>query len=71
MNIINWIVTNWAYILSGFCGLIIVASVIVKLTPSTKDDGVVEKIIDFLDHFSIVKTARDKQMIEIAKEIKK
>lgn len=64
----NWIVTNWPYILSIFCGVVVVASVIVKLTPTTKDDSVLGKIIAFLDHFSIVKTANDKKLIEIAKD---
>ena len=68
---IDWIVKNWSYILSGFCGLIIVCSVIVKLTPNEKDNKILDKVIGILDHFSIVKTARDKEMIEIAKEIKK
>ena len=65
----NWIVENWPYILSGICGVIFVASVIIKLTPSQKDDTVLGKIIAFIDHFSIVKTARDKQLIEYAEEV--
>ena len=68
MNIINWIISNWAYILSGICGVIVVASIVVKLTPTTKDDSFMGKVISFIDHFSIVKTANDKKMIEIAKE---
>lgn len=64
----NWIVNNWAYILSAICGVIVVASIIVKLTPTTKDDSVLGKVIGFIDHFSIVKTANDKKLIEIAKE---
>jgi len=64
----NWIVANWPYILSGIFGLIVVASIIVKLTPTTKDDSILGKIIAFIDHFSIAKTANDKKLIEIAKE---
>ena len=64
----NWIVTNWSYILSCFFGLIVVASIIVKLTPTTKDDSVLGKIIALIDHLSIAKTANDKELIEIAKD---
>lgn len=64
----NWIVTNLPYILSGLFGVIVVASIVVKLTPTTKDDSVLGKIIGFIDHFSIAKTANDKKLIEIAKE---
>lgn len=64
----KWIVGNWEYIVSVFCGVVAVASIIVKITPTTKDDSVLGKILKILDHFSIVKTANDKKLIEIAKE---
>lgn len=64
----KWIVGNWEYIVSVFCGIVAVASIIVKITPTTKDDSVLGKILKILDHFSIVKTANDKKLIEIAKE---
>lgn len=68
MDIITWIISNWAYILSGFLGLIIVASIVVKLTPNEKDDAFLTGLVNFLDRFSLVKTENDKKMIEIAKE---
>ena len=64
---IQWIIENWAYILSGILGVIVVASIIVKLTPTTKDDSVLGKIVGVLDKLSIAKTANDKAMINIAK----
>jgi MFS superfamily sulfate permease-like transporter len=64
----NWIVTNWPYILSALFGVVVVASIIVKMTPTTKDDSVLGKIVSFIDHFSLAKTANDKKLIEIAKE---
>ncbi len=33
--------------------LVTCASVIVKITPSQKDDAVLAKVIKFLDHFSV------------------
>ena len=68
MNIINWIIANWSYILSALFGVIIVASIVVKLTPTTKDDSFLGKVIGVIDHLSLAKTANDKKMIEIAKE---
>ena len=64
----NWIVTNLPYILSALFGVIVVASIIVKLTPTTKDDSFLGKVIAFIDNFSIAKTANDKKLIEIAKD---
>ena len=64
----NWIVTNWSYILSAFFGVVVVASIIVKLTPTTKDDSILGKVIAFIDHFSLAKTANDKELINIAKD---
>ena len=66
-NIINWIISNIGNICTIICSVILVSSVIVKLTPSTKDNEVLGKIINFLDNFSIAKTADDKKYIEDAK----
>ena len=49
------------------CGVIMVSSIIVGLTPSTKDNEILGKIISFLDKFSIAKTADDRKCIEDAK----
>lgn len=68
MNIFVWIKENWAYIVSALAGVIFVSSIIVRLTPTTKDDSVMRKIINFLDHFSIFDTADNKELIERAKK---
>lgn len=68
MDIITWIVSHIQVILSVLFGVIFVCSLIVKLTPNTKDDEVLTKIIGFLDHFSVVKTAKDKDLLERAKK---
>ena len=66
----QWLINNWPYIGCGILGLIIVATVIVKLTPSTKDDSVMGKIIDFLSkNVSLVLTNRQKQLLEQAEKI--
>lgn len=66
-NIISWIMDNLGNICTVLCGFIMVSSLIVKLTPSTKDNEVLGKIITVLDKFSIAKTADDKKCIEDAK----
>ncbi|NBK22025.1 MAG: hypothetical protein EOM68_08370 [Spirochaetia bacterium] len=66
-SIINWIMANIENICTVICGIILVSSLIIKLTPSTKDNEVLNKIITFLDRFSIAKTADDKKYIEDAK----
>lgn len=68
MDIITWIVSHIQVILSILFGVIFVCSLIVKLTPNTKDEEVLTKIIGFLDNFSVVKTAKDKDLIERAKK---
>lgn len=69
-NFISFISNNWSYILSGFFAVIAVSSIIVKLTPNTKDDAILDKIISFLDNLSIAKTEKDKELIEFAKNVK-
>ena len=65
---VKWIIENWAYIVSALAGVVAVASIIVGLTPTTKDDTFLRKFISFCDHFSIFKTKDDKEMIEIGKK---
>ena len=67
-DIINWVRDNIGNICTIICGVILVCSVIVKITPSTKDNEILSRIINFLDKFSIAKTADDKKAIENAKE---
>lgn len=47
MEIVNWIVTNWDTIAVGYFALVGLASAIVKLTPTVKDDTILKKILSF------------------------
>lgn len=49
----SWIMEHWKDILAIIGGVVAVASVIVKLTPSTKDDTVLAKIIKILAALSL------------------
>lgn len=66
-EIIGWVAGNIGSICTIVCGVILVASVIVKLTPSTKDNEILGRIISILDKVSIAKTADDRKCIEDAK----
>ena len=44
---IDWIITNWLVIVEGYLALVGLASVIVKLTPTIKDDTVLKNILKF------------------------
>lgn len=54
MKIIEWMSANWTDILAIIGGIVSVATVVVKLTPTQKDDAVLAKIVAVLDRFSIV-----------------
>lgn len=67
-NVIAWFSENIGTICTVICSVILVASLIVKFTPSTKDNEILRNIINVLDKLSIAKTADDKKAIEDAKE---
>ena len=48
-----WIINHWKEILAIIGGVVTVASMIVKLTPTPKDDAVLAKIIKILAALSL------------------
>ncbi len=48
MQIVNWITSNWEAVIALVGGVVILARVIVKLTPTPADDSVLEKVVSFL-----------------------
>lgn len=44
----DWIIAHWKDILAIIGGVVTVASIVVKLTPTQKDDTVLAKIIKIL-----------------------
>ena len=49
----NWIAEHYQEVLAIIGAIVSVASMIVALTPSTKDDEIVGKIILFIEKFSV------------------
>ena len=58
------IIMNAETILAWVGGIVSCASIIVKLTPTTKDDSVLEKVINFLDYFSVVNTKKNQEKLD-------
>jgi len=52
-GLITFLKTNWVSLSAIITGLVTVASIIVKLTPTPKDDAVMAKIIKALQVLSI------------------
>jgi hypothetical protein len=50
---INFIVEHWDEILLAITSIVTAASIIVKLTPSEKDDKIVSRIMKFLNTLAI------------------
>ena len=67
MNILNWIKDNWESLAVIFSGLVAVATAITRLTPTEKDDVILNKIVAFFNHFSILNTKEDQKIIDDAK----
>lgn len=50
---VEYIKTNWQDILAIIGGVVTIASVVVKLTPTQKDDTILGKVISILVYFSL------------------
>lgn len=52
----EWITAHWKDILAIIGGVVTVASIIVKLTPTQKDDNILAKVIKILAALSLYNT---------------
>lgn len=62
-SVFNFLSENWEHLAAGFGMLVAFCSVIVKLTPTQKDDNILAKVVKWADVFSIVFTKKDAQVI--------
>lgn len=51
MEIVNWIVAHWEEITEVIAYVIAIATIIVRLTPSLKDDSVLQRIVAFVGKY--------------------
>ena len=56
VGIITWFQANWANIASTIAYIIAAASIIVKLTPTLKDDNILLGIVKFLSKYIALNT---------------
>jgi hypothetical protein len=49
----NWIIENYENIFTAIGAIVTAASTVVVLTPSTKDDEILGKIVEFISRFSV------------------
>ena len=66
---IDWILENWVNIAAAWGMLVALCSIIVKATPTQKDDNILAKVVKWADVFSVVFTKEDAETI--AKALKK
>jgi len=57
-KIVTYVQTNWADIVSIYLQIIGAASIIVKLTPSIRDDDVLKGIIRFIGKYLALNTSK-------------
>lgn len=55
MDIINWIWNNSTEILLAITSLVTAASIIVRMTPSVKDDEIVGKVMKWVEYVALNK----------------
>jgi predicted metal-dependent phosphoesterase TrpH len=51
LEVIKWFQANWVQIAQAIAAIIGAASIIVKLTPTLKDDTILLKIVKFLGKY--------------------
>lgn len=55
----NWLITHWQDILAAYGALVAFSTIVVKFTPTTKDDEFLAKVVKFFDKFSTAFTKAD------------
>lgn len=61
---LEWIVEHWESIFSWIGLAVTTCTGVVKLTPTTKDDSVIGKVVKVADWLSVVNTAANKEKLE-------
>ena len=45
---VSWFTEHWTEVIAGIGAVVILARIVVKLTPTPKDDTALEKVVNFL-----------------------
>ena len=60
----EFIISNVDTVFALIGAIVSCASIIVKLTPTTKDDSVLEKVINVLDYVSVFNTKKNQEKLD-------
>ena len=60
----DFIISNVDTVFAWIGAIVSCASIIVKLTPTTKDDSVLEKVINVLDYVSVFNTKKNQEKLD-------
>lgn len=58
-DLVGWVGANWEQIVAGYLALIGFASIVVKLTPTLKDDDALKWVIKFLGKYIALNRGSD------------
>lgn len=64
LNVINFIQAHYQDILAIIGAIVSIATIIVKITPTEKDDAILTKIVNILSKLSLVNTKTDQKIID-------
>ena len=68
----TWIIEHWTDLLAIYGAVVALSTTIVAITPSTKDNEILDKIIKFFDKFSTAFTKDDAaKLAAVVKKSKK
>lgn len=70
LEIITFFKLHYDEILAIIGGIVSIATIITKITPSKRDDEILAKIVNILSKLSIVNTKQDEKILKEAKENK-
>lgn len=66
-SIVTWIKDNYVTIAAIYGAVVALATIIVKLTPTTKDDSVLSWVVKAVDFFSTANTKENQAKIDADK----
>ncbi len=66
-KIINFIISNFEGFSVIFSSVVLAATTIIKITPSTKDDFIWDKIISFIEKLSLINTKDNQKILDRVK----
>lgn len=70
LTVLNFIVEHYDEILAIIGGIVSIATIIVKISPSKRDDEILAKIINILAKLSLINTKQDAKILDEAKKDK-